>query len=201
MQSMKSLPEIIRFQQPLRQARLTGPPVNRRMEDRCQQREQSAYQRGRRDAEQAFSEQLLQQRAEVKTLQAGILTSLSQVLPTVTRQWEEGLIALTSELAGKVIAGLPVSHELVEAVVREALEQVEHQGSLVVLLHPEDLELLRKVNSPLLSEELGGEQISFRATSEVAHGGCLVETRFGLIDARREAKIEALKQSMGVTCN
>jgi flagellar biosynthesis/type III secretory pathway protein FliH len=40
--------------------------------------------------------------------------------------------------------------------------------------------------------------IRFAASSEVTRGGCTVRTRFGLLDARRETKIEQMRQSLSV---
>jgi len=34
------------------------------------------------------------------------------------------------------------------------------------------------------------------ASSEVSRGGCLIQTRFGLVDARRETKLEQLQQTL-----
>lgn len=198
---MNSMPEVIQFQQPLRAACLVGPALSLELETLCQEREQTAYQRGRRDVERSLSEQMLQQRNDLKALKDGVLASLRESLPGVIREWEEGLVALTAELAEKVVAGMPISRELVQAVVREALEEVQHQSALTVLLHPDDLELLQTENSPLLTEEIGGEALTFRGSPEVTRGGCLVQTRFGKIDATREAKFDALKRSVGVPCN
>jgi flagellar biosynthesis/type III secretory pathway protein FliH len=36
----------------------------------------------------------------------------------------------------------------------------------------------------------------FQASSEVARGGCLVETRFGIVDAGRETKMALIRQSL-----
>jgi flagellar biosynthesis/type III secretory pathway protein FliH len=55
---------------------------------------------------------------------------------------------------------------------------------------------LKRVNSPLLLSGNGQEQVHFDCSPEVTRGGCLVQTRFGIIDARRETKIELLKQAM-----
>jgi flagellar biosynthesis/type III secretory pathway protein FliH len=36
------------------------------------------------------------------------------------------------------------------------------------------------------------------ATAEVTRGGCFVQTRFGIIDARRETKMNQLRQTLSV---
>ena len=160
------------------------------------QRERAEYERGRRDAEKALTEQLIQQRAELVEAQNVVLAGLRQAVPQVIGQCEASLIALAVQVAQKLVAGLPVSAEMVEANVREALAQVEATTEFEVHLHPQDLELLQRVNSPLLPGSGPWEKMSLRSSPEVSRGGCLVRTRFGIIDAQPETKLALLRQSL-----
>jgi flagellar assembly protein FliH len=186
----------ILFAQPLKDVRLlTGAP-SQDWEALVREREQAAYARGRREGENALSEQLIQQRAEMAELQKGVLNALSRAVPQVIQENEGALIHLALETAEKIVAGLPISAEMVEAVVREALRQVEDTAEIIVQLHPDDLALLRKHNASVLDGVSDTGPLHFVGSLEVTRGGCLVQTRFGLIDARREVKLEQLKQAI-----
>lgn len=192
--------ETIRLAQPLRAARLAGPaavlqpPVSAA-------HAQAEYERGRRDGEKALSEQLIRQRGELIELQNGVLNSLNQAVGQVTRECEGAMIALALEIAGKLVGDLPISSEMVEAAVREALDSVEQTTNLTVLLNPMDYELLQQANAPVLLTDVGGQQLKFQTSPQVTRGGCMVQTHFGIIDARRETKLEALKQSLASSCH
>ena len=80
--------------------------------------------------------------------------------------------------------------------MQEALSHVEASTEFNVYLHPDDLDTLQRANSPLLSLDGGSDRTHFHNTNEVSRGGCLVQTRFGVIDGRRETKFEALKKSL-----
>lgn len=182
--------------EPLRDVRhLTDAPLED-WQDHARQREQTAYDRGRLDGERALGEQLLQQRSELVELQNGILNSLRRAVADVVRDTESALIQLALQSAQKIVAGLPISAELVEAVIREALRQVEDTAEVTIHLNSEDLVLLRKHNSPILAGDPNAGPVRFVSSSEVTRGGCLAQTRFGLIDARRETKLEQLKQTL-----
>jgi flagellar assembly protein FliH len=189
-------PETIRFSHALQSVRLVpnGPAPD--PEERVRNAERAAYQRGRRDAEKALGEQLLQQRAELAELQQGVLQSLRNVLPGLIQESEKILVDLALEAAAKVVAGLPINANLVQAVVREAIQQLEDTTEISVNLHPNDLALLRKHQSPILEGLPETGSIRFAASSEVTQGGCLVHTRYGLLDARRETKFEQLRHSI-----
>jgi flagellar assembly protein FliH len=156
----------------------------------------AAYERGRRDGEDALREQLIQQRADLQAVETGVIESLRNTLPRVARDCEQALTTLAVEVAQKLVAGLPISVEMIETAIREALAQVEETTDYHIYLHPEDLELLRHVNSALLEAKEPAQRIFFHPAPEVTRGGCLVKTRFGIIDAQRETKSELLKKTL-----
>jgi flagellar assembly protein FliH len=190
---MKPLRETMRLSQPLKDAALAryGERNTIHSEDL-----QASYERGRLDGERALSEQLIRQRAEVMELQTGVLASLRDAVPQVAREGERALVALALEAARKLVSGLPVSAEMIEAAVKEAIAQVEDTAGFTVQLHPEDLVLLERTNSPLLLPQGGDERIRFQPAAHVSRGGCVVQTRFGVIDARRETKVELLRSAL-----
>jgi flagellar assembly protein FliH len=95
------------------------------------------------------------------------------------------------------VADLPVSSEMIEAVVKEACAEVDDTSEFTVLLNPDDFALMQETSSSLLSLEGGQEQIHFQTSPQVSRGGCIVQTRFGTLDARRETRFEMLRQSLG----
>ena len=156
----------------------------------------ASYQRGREDAEKAISEQLIQQRAELHEVMAGVITSMRNAIPQMLRDTENTLISIALVAAQKLVADIPVSTAMVESVVRDALAQVEGAAHFTVRLHPADLELLQKSASPLLSPAEQGGEFRFLSSPEVTRGGCLIQTHFGTVDARRETKFDLLQRSM-----
>jgi flagellar assembly protein FliH len=188
--------DTISFTEPLWDVRLmTGAPTQD-WQQFLREREEAAFENGRRAGESALSAQLLRQRNETIELQRGILTSLQTVLPKVAHEAETALIELALESARKIVAGMPVDLPLVESTVREALRQAEDTAEIVIQLHPEDLALLRQHQSEVLNGLPESGPLRFSPASEMSRGSCVIQTRFGLIDARRETKIEQLRQSL-----
>lgn len=188
----------IRFDRPLLGVSLLTQAPVQCWQDHLRESEAAAYERGHRDGQHAMSAQLLQQRNETVELQKGILDSLRRVVPQVVQEAETSLINLALEAAQKLVAGRPVDAEMIEAVVREALQQVEDTAEIIIQLHPDDLALLRKHNAPVLAGLPDTGPLRFNGSSDVTAGGCIVQTRFGLVDARRETKMEQLRQTLSV---
>ena len=157
---------------------------------------QASYERGKQDGERALSEQLVRQRAELLELQSGVLSSLRHALPQVARDCEQTLVALALEVAQKLVAGMPISVELMERVVREACAEVEDSTEFTVQVHPDDLAMLQRANSPVLLPQGGADRVQFEGSAQISRGGCLVQSRFGQIDARRETKFLKVENSL-----
>ena len=159
-------------------------------------REQAAFERGIAEGERRLGEQLMRQRSELLELQNGVLASLRQTVPQVVQQNESALIQLGLDVAQKLVNGLPISSEMIEAAVRAAVAQAEDNAELQVFLHADDLTLLQKCNSPTLLPGPGNEMLRFQTSPDVTRGGCMVQSRFGIVDARRETKMELVRQSI-----
>lgn len=188
----------ITLQQPFSDVRLLTRAPALDWQEHLREREKAAHEQGRRDGERALGEQLLQQRNEMVELQKGVLHSLKEMLPQMAQEMEAALIQLALESAKKIVGGLAIDVKTVEKVVREALSQAQDTAEISIRLNPEDLALLRKHESPLLEGLPETGPLRFSASPEVTRGGCLVQTRFGLIDALRETKLEQLRKAVNV---
>ena len=188
--------DTILFDRPLRDVcLLTGAP-GQDWQSFLREREQAAHEQGRRAGESALNEQLIHQRNETIEMQRGILESLQRALPQIAHEAESAMIEIALESAKKIVAAMPIDAGLVEATVREALQQAEDTAEIVIQLHPDDLALLRQHQSPVLAGVADAGPLRFNPSNDIARGGCIVQTRFGIIDARRETKIEQLRQSL-----
>jgi flagellar assembly protein FliH len=192
---MKS-PEPILFTALVQDVRLVKPAPPQPTVDLALEREKAAYERGRQEGENALREQLISQRNEMATLLNGVIESLRNTIPQLVHETESALIQLALESSQKIVAGMPVNPKMVEAVVREALQQVEDTADVTIQLHADDLALLQKHKSDVLKSAPNSKPLQIAASAEVTRGGCLVRTRFGIIDARRETKLDQLREAI-----
>ena len=166
--------------------------------------EQAAYDRGKKEAEANLQEQLDILKAEYTTekdkeLAAfcdNIRSELGGQVPKILESLEKHVINLAADIAMKIVADLPIDKTMVESVVKDALAKAEKDAEIVVHLHPHDLELLTQGNSELLEESHAAGKVLFKASSEVTRGGCLLDTHYGIVDARRETKADLLKKAV-----
>ncbi|HEX4266101.1 MAG TPA: FliH/SctL family protein [Verrucomicrobiae bacterium] len=187
--------ESIPFNQPLHDVRVLANSPSQDWTEHLREREQAAYERGRHEGEDSLRQQLIDQRNEMGGALNNVIESLRKAVPQLVQESESALIQIALESAQKVVAGLPITAKMVDAVVREALQQVEDTGEVTIQLHPDDLALLRKQKTKTLESAPESGPLRFVGSAEVTRGGCLVQTRFGIIDARRETKFEQLQEA------
>ena len=173
-------------------------------EEELRGREQTGYERGQRDAEQRCAqkvEELRQEwesahRADAIRILEGLNRNLHTQLGEMFRSLEKHVVLLAAEAAIKLTSGIPISADMVESCIREAMNLIEHDTEITVVLNPNDLALLEQHQSALLNRAGGAAVLRFRPDARIDRGGCLVETKFGEIDARRETKIELLRKAV-----
>ena len=165
---------------------------------------QTAYARGKQEAESNLQQQLDLMKSEYATKKdkeladfcENIRSDLGNQVPKILESLEKHVINLAADIATKIVADLPIDKTLVESVVKDALTKAEKDAEIVVLLHPEDLKLLTQGDSEFLKDSHGGNKVLFKPSSDVTRGGCLLDTHYGLVDARRETKAKLLKKAV-----
>jgi flagellar assembly protein FliH len=108
---------------------------------------------------------------------------------------EAHAVDLALFLAEKVLAGtIAVQPEHVIEAVRGALRGIVERERVTVLVHPEDLELVREAMDEMRATLGGIEHCEVQAERRVSRGGAVVRTPDGDVDARVETKLQRARE-------
>jgi flagellar assembly protein FliH len=107
-------------------------------------------------------------------------------------------------LAEKVLGGaLAVEPDRVVEAVRGALRGIVERERVTVLVHPDDLELVRDSMDGVRASLGGIEHCEVQAERRVSRGGAIVRTPDGDVDARMETKLvrarEVVEAALGTS--
>jgi flagellar assembly protein FliH len=91
-------------------------------------------------------------------------------------------------------AALAVQPERVLDVVRGALRRLMDRRRLLVLVNPEDLDVVRAGMDALVAELGGIEHVEVQAERRVLRGGAIVRTTEGDVDADLSSKLERARE-------
>jgi flagellar assembly protein FliH len=188
---------LIAFDRPLAAAVVPGQPGRLYGEAELAEKVQEAYRRGVDDARGAADQQMVELRAEVERLSDGVLKRLVDLEPNLTAQLRDALPGLALEIARRLLAGFEPPPEIIARFCQEALAQIfPEQEDLELSLSPRDADQLKQLNPDWLQRYQG---LRVRADASLAPGDCLVRSRFGLTDGRRQTKLAALEHSLAAT--
>jgi flagellar assembly protein FliH len=143
--------------------------------------------------EDGIAEGLVEGRARVETA----LRALAEATSAMERLREEtaeaverDAVELALALAEKVVAGtLAAEPERVLDVVRGALRRLTERRRVTVLVHPDDLDVVRAAAEGFAAELGGIEHCDVQAERRLARGGGIVRTDEGQVDASVETQL------------
>ena len=179
-------------------------PAALSLEDQLRESEEQGYSRGRDETIAEYEEKLQALRQELEETQRKTVGEWLDTLENnVQEQVQERLRGLegervdfAAEAAIRLVNGLPISTEILEASILDALKHCENDIEVSVRLNPADLKMLKESESELLADSPHQRRVRYFKDEEVSQGGCLVETRCGVIDGRRETREKLLRETV-----
>jgi flagellar biosynthesis/type III secretory pathway protein FliH len=128
---------------------------------------------------------------------AEAIGALSELQQQAADRVEREAVELSVHIAERVVAGaIEAQPERLLDVVRGALRTIVEREQVVVLVHPDDLDLLRDSLTEVTGSLGGIEHIEVQEERRVARGGAIVRTSFGEVDARIETKLERAREAV-----
>ena len=113
---------------------------------------------------------------------------------------EREMVEMVISLAKKVIHfEFSTREDAVQDMIRLAVQSVLDRESMVIKIHPTDKEYAESFRPELHHMFSEIKNITFEAHSGIARGGCVVETNFGVIDARIEKLEEQIDRILNLS--
>jgi len=163
-------------------------------ETRFQQEKESAYRAGFEDGRaEGLKEGQEQSRSEIDRFQS-IAENHSARWKDLMKQTDVDLVDLALAVAQRIIgAAVTVRKEPVLQTVQECLGYLQDKSRVVLKVHPDDLETVRRHRNDWLESLESMEQLIIEGDPDISPGGCVVETPVGDVDAQIEERLEKLR--------
>lgn len=166
------------------------------LEAQARQRAQEARAEGYAEGEKAGVEMGRKAVAPVVAQLRQTLVELEKLKKQLVARAEIEAVTLAMAVGRKIVhQEIRTDPQVVQNTVRAALERVVERDGIRVRVHPRDLEMVGGDGEDAYSR-LGEEMasVTFEADAAIEPGGCLVETRFGDIDARIDNQLEWIEE-------
>jgi flagellar assembly protein FliH len=161
---------------------------------------EAGYQEGRQHAQAQLEAQYQQHLTQLRHEVQHFLQQLQAQFDNYLRLLEPQMLALTLQIARKVIRDELHQHpEHVLTLIRETLRRVQGFGPIRIRVSPLDLELVRQKRTSLLTVIDSLEGLEIVEDRRVEPGGCLIETTQGTYDARIQTQLDEIARELSLT--
>jgi flagellar assembly protein FliH len=157
--------------------------------------EKTAYESGFRQGEKAGMEIAEQKVESLMRRYAEALLEIGRVKASLYTQVEHEVVKLALEISKKIVhREIQADREIIQALVKVALNHVAEKSAVTVHLHPSDYNFVLEHRTELTPQGDSACEVVLMADKSIDRGGCLVETECGIIDARIEERFREVER-------
>ena len=126
-----------------------------------------------------------------------LLSEIGNLWPSLVATCEDQIISLVARAVEKVVMGqAAVDEDMVRRAILHAFELIPEPSDVTVHVSPEDYQYIETVREDFFRTVGDLQHLSIVSDPAVEKGGCRVYTESGEVDARLEARLEAVQSSL-----
>jgi flagellar biosynthesis/type III secretory pathway protein FliH len=166
-------------------ARREAQQVMAEADERAAEIERAAYDKGYEEGIQSGRGDGETQAAEMIKQVVAIVDQSTELHDTMQRVAEAEMVALCLEIARKTIhAELRTNPDVVKGVLEDAIKKINGSPRVTIKVNPSQLEAVRGYWESAFGQGYREKEWAFEADGEVEPGGCVLDAKYGSIDAR-----------------
>lgn len=163
--------------------------ISQLQEEAYQKAYELGFEEGNKKAIEDKSAELENKFQELEAL----ISSLNQIKEEMIYQNEAHMIKMIYEIASRLAFDHVNEHqEVILKIIKKSIEQAQAEENVNVLVSNKQLEFLEKIKQTENRENEFLKKVKFIGADTVSIGSCVVETNYGVIDARIEERISKL---------
>ena len=122
-----------------------------------------------------------------------LLLSLNRIKEEMIHQNEAHMIKMIYEIASRLAFDHINEHQdVILILIKKSIEEAQADENVNVLVSNEQLDFLEKIKQTQKRENEFLKKVRFVGSETVSVGSCVVETNYGIIDARIEERVSKL---------
>ncbi|BBO73720.1 hypothetical protein DSCW_11370 [Desulfosarcina widdelii] len=174
----------------------SAPTGNLEDSEEVRQLVDEAFNKG---MEQGIAEAAAASREKIDQAVAAMRTAIEETEKIRSRDRERmeiETVRLALAIAKKIVHYETEHGNVIEQVVKAAMQQVADPRKLTVRLNPRDIEAVEALGDQLQNGGDADAQLALEGDENVGRGGCVIEARLGDVDARIEQQIKVIEERL-----
>ena len=152
---------------------------------------EEGYKKGAEETEVSLGAQYKNDLNKLRTNMALVMQGLESEKKEFFENIEDGAINLSINLAQCILGELDEGQKsIVEKSVKMALEKLGSSSHLIVIVNPKDFDIVQENIDFWQPIESSIQEIVVKKDERVEHGGCVLESEAGVVDARINGVID-----------
>jgi type III secretion protein L len=177
-----------------------GPRVVSAEEQTARERAQAILVRANEEAQALRARAQAEGEAAAMAKVAAELANLAETRDAQLQALEPQAVELALMAAQHVIAAeLALRPEAIADIVRPLVDRARRSRQLTLRVHPDDRAALQETLPALCAHAAAQGAVSIEVDATLARGGCVVTSDAGIIDARVDVRLEALREALLLT--
>jgi len=184
---------------------------------------EKGIEQGKTHAQEFYQREIVKLREDLALRQAELLDQIGLKVDQTLEELDERLPDLVLGVVERVLPGIPIDSHAVEQIIRSLIKEFTNEDeALEVFLCPEDLALLKGINSKAdaqtdnvddsgfasaiagIFDNLEGDdsllpdlpKVRFFEDETLSRGDCQIKSRFGLLDGRIATKLRRIEEEL-----
>lgn len=126
-----------------------------------------------------------------------LLTSIEKLKLELVQQNESHLVQLAFHMASRIAhAEIKADPQATAAAIRSAVQTAQQEEEVTVQVAASQLDFLETLKKEMNREFEFMKKIKLVADPSVTEGGCIIETNYGVVDARVEERVSKLWETI-----
>ncbi|MFZ3230885.1 MAG: FliH/SctL family protein [Pseudobdellovibrio sp.] len=122
-----------------------------------------------------------------------MMSHISILKEELVRQNESHIVQLVYSIASRIAFDhIEEKPEVVISVVKNAIEMAQAEEDVNVLVSSVQIDFLENIKAQAGREFEFLKKVKFQPSAQVSSGGCIIETNYGIVDARIEERVQKL---------
>jgi flagellar assembly protein FliH len=159
--------------------------------------EREAYEKGFEQGQKdGFALEKKKMEETGKQLEA-LFLEINNLKAQIYAESEEEVLKLCLAISKRIIhTEVQTNKEIIRNTVQSALKYVVDKRRIRIIIHPDDMEEVRRL-LPDLSKLTKSGQFQITEDTLMEKGGCLIETGFGKVNARLDDQLDVIQEEIG----
>jgi flagellar assembly protein FliH len=161
--------------------------------DSAKEREERAFEKGLNEGLQEGEKRAAAAYGRAADLLETMAQELKRAQELFINKSEEDMVTLSLSIAKQIIRQeVKTNPDIIKSVAKEAIAQLIDKEGVTIRVNPQDFDVVKASESGMGIALEGKDRYKIRADDFISPGGCIIESKTGIVDADLDTQFDEI---------